>query len=410
MKEEDSFTAWERGLEWASRFLDGIARQVPFFKIVREVFAEESEELVNWAQAEEIAVLVAQSEAAAVSPPGPDVNRDFRAMKERSVELVRQYSRLQPREPIGDILVLDRPGWIRANLNSFRLVFQPLAESYRRTLEKFESGGGALTSWGKRITHGLLTFQLGMVIGYLARNVLGQYDLGLPDMEDGGKLYVVYPNMLKAERNLGLVPSDFRLWITLHEVTHAFEFASHPWLRRYMKELMEKYFSSVSLRLEEIGLNLRPEEFTDARRLNEIMKEGGLLSVIHTPEQRAILSDIQAFMSLVEGYSNLVMDMAGRDIIPSYEEMSRAFRRRRELKSGAEKFIERMLGFDLKLQQYHIGELFCREVYETRGMDFLNLVWRYRDYLPTSEEIRKPYLWMERVSREEGEHVTHHRI
>ncbi|MEJ5187184.1 MAG: zinc-dependent metalloprotease [Candidatus Geothermincolales bacterium] len=410
MERDESYTAWEKGLEWASRFIDGIARQIPFFKTIREAFTAEGEDLINWAQAEEIAVLVAQAEAVQGPPPGPEVIGAFQEMRERSLELVGRYSRLIPREPIGDILVLDRPGWIRANLNSFRLIFSPLAESYRRTLEKFEGGGGAFAALGKRITHGILTAQLGMVIGYLARNVLGQFDLGLPDMEDGGKLYIVYPNMLKAERNLRLVPSDFRLWITLHEITHAFEFASHPWLRRYLRELMERYFSSVSLRLEEISLRLRPEELTDARQLDEIMREGGLISVIHTPEQRAILADIQAFMSLVEGYSNLIMDLAGRDMIPSYEEMSRAFRRRRELKSGAERFIERMLGFDLKLQQYHVGELFCREVYETKGLDFLNLAWRYREYLPRPEEIKKPYLWMERVSREEGDHIVHHHI
>jgi coenzyme F420 biosynthesis associated uncharacterized protein len=410
MEREERRNAWERSLEWASRLIDGIARQVPFFRSIREAFTAEGEELVNWGHAEEIAVLVAQSEKVEGPPPGPEVQEAFREMKERSVELVERYSRLRPREPIGEVLVLDRPGWIRANLDSFRLIFRPLAESYRRTLERWEAGGGAVTALGKRITHGILTAQLGMVIGYLARNVLGQFDLGLPDMEDGGRLYVVYPNMLKAERNLRLVPSDFRLWITLHEVTHAFEFASHPWLRRYLKELMERYFGSVSLRLEEIGLRLKPEEFVDARRLDEIMKEGGLLSVIHTPEQRAILAEIQAFMSLVEGYSNLIMDLAGRDMIPSYEEMSRAFRRRRELKSGAERFIERMLGFDLKLQQYHVGELFCREVYENRGLDFLNLAWKYREYLPTSEEIRKPYLWMDRIAREEGEHIVHHHI
>ncbi len=400
---------WDRSLRGVNEFIEGIARKLPLYRSLRTAFRGKAEGMVDWEQAREIANTVAQSEPAATLP-GTAVMHDFEAMMVRSKELVREYSHLDPKEQLGPLLVFDRPDWIEANLSSFQLIFEPLAESYGKTLKRLEEQRNKSMRMGRRFTRGLLTVQLGMVIGYLARSVLGQFDLGLPRPEDGGKLYIVYPNLLKAEGKLRLVPEDFRLWITLHEVTHAFEFAANPWIRKYLRSLMEEYFQSVSLRLEEMGMRLRPQELRDSQKLNEIINQGGLMSVVHSPEQREILSRIQAFMSLVEGYSNLIMDIVGKEIIPSFKEMSIAFRHRRDSKSGAERFVERMLGFDLKLQQYQVGELFCKEVVEKKDLDFLNLAWKNEQNLPDGEEIRHAFQWIRRIEESERERILRHRI
>jgi coenzyme F420 biosynthesis associated uncharacterized protein len=410
MDEEKKENAWDRSLRGVNSFLEGLARRLPVYRSLHRAFLGEGRDMIDWEQAGEIAVLVAQTEGEDGPPPDEAVRRDFESMLKRSEELVGEYSRLEAREPIGPLFVFNRADWIKANLGSFKLIFQPLAEGYGKTLNRLEEQRNKPLRLSRRFTHGLLTAQLGMVIGYLARNVLGQFDLGLPRLEDGGKLYIVYPNMLKAENKMRLVPQDFRLWITLHEVTHAFEFAANPWLREYMKDLMDRYFRSVSLRLEEMSLRLRPGELRDSKRLNEIINQGGLMSIVHSPEQMEILSGIQAFMSLVEGYSNLIMDMAGKETIPSFREMSMAFRHRRDYKSGAERFVERMLGFDLKLQQYQVGELFCKEVVEKKGLDFLNLAWKRQENLPTAEEIRHAFLWIERMEESERERLIRHKI
>ncbi|MHB8781602.1 MAG: zinc-dependent metalloprotease, partial [Candidatus Geothermincolia bacterium] len=200
---------------------------------------------------------------------------------------------------------------------------------------------------------------------------------------------------------------DFRLWITLHEVTHAVEFRAHPWLRSHMKQLMEEYFQSVALRLEDVGSRFKRRSVSRDGDLREIMKQGGVISLVSTPEQRLMLLRIQAFMSLIEGYSNLVMDGVGKEVIASYEQMSAAFKRRQETKTGAERLAQRMLGFDLKLRQYQVGELFCREVMEKEGLPYLNRVWEAPENLPTSEEIEQPFRWIDRM-RGAGERVTHY--
>jgi coenzyme F420 biosynthesis associated uncharacterized protein len=365
--------------------------------------------MIDWDQSERIAEILANSDGEQPVPVSGQIQEDFDRMAEQSREMVASFTGLPVREPLGPVYVFDRPAWVRANLQGFKLIFEPLSESYQAALEKFskQRKGQGLQ---KRLMRGVLTIQIGLVMGYLSRSVLGQFDLGIPDLESGGKLYIVMPNMLKAERKMALNPADFRLWITLHEVTHAVEFQASPWLRTYMKDLMDQYFRTVALRLEDLGTRLKPENLGDASSLQEIVKQGGLVSLVSTPEQREILGRIQAFMSLIEGYSNLVMDSVGEKVLPSYKEMSMAFRRRQETKTGAERLVQRMLGFDLKLRQYQVGELFCREVTEREGPDFLHRVWLRPENLPGSEEIVKPYLWIERVKREGAERILHYDV
>ncbi len=406
-KNQEKDNLWDESIRWINQFAERMVTRAPLFRSLKNAFTSDNDDFIDWKQSEEIAEIVSMADGA----PSPSLNKELRdyfaGIAQRSEWLVESFTGLQPKEPLGPLHVLDRPAWIRANLSSFKLIFEPLADSYSKALKNLEDQRHKSLKMGRRMTKGLLTVQIGLVMGYLARNVLGQFDLGLPRLEDKGKLYIVYPNLHMAEEKMRLVPDEFRLWITLHEVTHAFEFAAFPWLRGYMRNLMEEYFHSISLRLEEMGMRLRPEEFRNPQRLNEIINSGGLISVIHTPEQKEVLNKIQAFMSLVEGYSNFVMDKVGRDILPSYEEMSKAFRRRRESRTGAERFIQRMLGFDLKLQQYQIGELFCREVEEKEGLSFLNFAWKREENLPSYEEILHPFIWINRMKETEGKRVEH---
>jgi coenzyme F420 biosynthesis associated uncharacterized protein len=409
MREGDD-NLWDAGIRGVNRFMERWAARLPLLRSLRDAFRGGGDGFIDWERAEAIAVLVSIYEEAPRPPDQPGLQEEFEGIARRSAGLVEDFTGLRPGEELGPLLVLDRPAWIRANLSGFKLIFEPLSQSYRQALKRAREQRARPAGLGGRLTGGLLTAQIGMVMGYLSRNVLGQFDLGLPKLEDAGKLYIIYPNLVKAEEKMRLVPQDFRLWITLHEVTHAFEFAAFPWLREYMRRLMQDYFSSVSLQLEEMGRRVAPADLRDPARLNEMINRGGLISVIHTPEQREILDRIQAFMSLVEGYSNHVMDGVGSSILPSYREMKESFRRRRDSRSGAERFLQRVLGFDLKFQQYQAGELFCREVSEEEGQEFLNLAWKREENLPTYEEILHPFIWIDRIKGTEGKRVEHFHV
>src|SRR5207253_7138546 len=115
----------------------------------------------------------------------------------------------------------------------------------------------------------VLSGQMGILLGYLSRRVLGQYDLALLGREPvtTGRLYFVEPNIAQLERKLGLEARDFRLWIALHETTHAYEFEAHGWVREHMNGLLQRYFATLG---DDIN-NLR----TDARGVLSFVRRVG---------------------------------------------------------------------------------------------------------------------------------------
>jgi len=313
---------------------------------------------------------------------------------------VAEYTGLVADSLPDDVMVFSQEDWIDANIASFRFLFDPISDKYVNLLEELETHKarppGART---RRFARAVLTTQVGIIMGYLARNVLGQFDLSLPEPEEGGKLYVVEDNVRRVEQEMGLHPREFRQWITLHEVTHSFEFQCNHWLRDYLSESMREYLETIDWR----GMS-RPELWRKMRqgraevRSDDALKAGGLITIVATPEQRKILLRLQAVMSVLEGYSNHVMDGVGKDLLSSYETMKRRFERRRESKSGAERLFQRLIGISLKLQQYKIGQAFVDSVVENEGMGFLNRVWLKPENMPSMEEVAAPTNWIDRMN------------
>ena len=128
-----------------------------------------------------------------------------------------------------------RSEWIRANLNGLQRLLEPLAE---RMLAERRTGPSY-----KRKAMGA---QAGALFGYVARRVLGQYDVFLPP-DDEGLLYFVGPNVAEVERRFSLPPRDFRLWIAIHEVTHRVQFGAAPVAaRRTSPGLVDTYLGGRS--------------------------------------------------------------------------------------------------------------------------------------------------------------------
>jgi putative hydrolase len=102
-------------------------------------------------------------------------------------------------------------------------------------------------------------------------------------------------------------------------------------------------------------------------------------------------------MSLLEGYSNHVMNAAGAQILPGFAGLHDRFERRGERRGGLERAIMRLTGLDLKMEQYAAGERFADHVIAERGREFLNRVWTGPEMLPSLDEIRAPGAWIARV-------------
>ena len=277
--------------------------------------------------------------------------------------------------------VMARSEWIRANLTGMQRLLEPLAE---RVL--------SVKPGRAEIRRKAMGAQAGALFGFVARRVLGQYDVFLPP-DDEGLLYFVGPNVAEVEQRYGLPPRDFRLWVAIHEVTHRVQFGAAPWLRGHLRDLVDSYLGSVSLDGKELVAQLR-HAVEEARHGADPRMSGVFLLL--TPEQRELFTKVQGLMSLLEGHASYVMNEVSRDHVADVDRMRRALSARRK-GSGVERSVQKAIGFEQKVQQYDRGEDFVREVIARAGMEGLNRVWLAPEHLPTLDEIGAPAAWVERV-------------
>jgi coenzyme F420 biosynthesis associated uncharacterized protein len=239
------------------------------------------------------------------------------------------------------------------------------------------------------------TRQLGFLLGFMGTRVLGQYDLALLSTEAApGKLLFVEENIRATARSLGVPIGPFRTWIALHETTHAFEFEAHPWLRPYLADRLER-------QLTLFGKDARGLGREAIRGLGRSIRgeTGGehWIEAMMGPEQKALFREVQAVMSLLEGFSDYVMDEVGRDLVPGVVQISARFHERRTKRTAFERSMLRLTGMDLKMEQYKKGEQFVRAIAEHRGAPALARLWEGPQTLPRDGEIDAPDRWIARV-------------
>ncbi len=350
--------------------------------------------LVDWAAVERIATERLRS------APGALTADQLRAVEP---EYAAAMAKVAPRlaEALGTALpgvveraeVVDRAGWARANVATFESLMSKVEGDLLNQL--LPRGGGLARSLMALANRAVTTRQLGFLLGFLGTRVLGQYDLALLSAESKpGRLLFVEENVRLTAAALGVPPGPFRTWIALHETTHAFEFEGHPWLRPYLAERLERSLELFSRDASSLG---RDAVRALGRTLRGEASGEHWLERLMSDEQRRLFGETQAVMSILEGFSDYVMDEVGRELVPDVERISARFHERRERRSGFERAILRLTGLDLKLEQYKRGERFVRAIAEARGRQALNRLWSGPETVPTAAELSDPRRWVARV-------------
>jgi len=342
--------------------------------------------MVDWTLARRIAGLAAGQRTEAAPP------FDAAVLSAEMEGPVASYTRLALASPTPSAEVVSRAEWAAVNLDTLSHILDPVAARLDDRLAFAGPLAGALRA-GAAAT---LAAEAGLVMGYLSSRVLGQYDVSLLGAETEPRLLFVGSNLEGAVRDLGVDADSFGRWICAHELTHVFQFQGVPWLRKHMSGLLRRYVATLEVRIESGSAGGLPS-LPDPSRLVEMFREGGLAALVQTPEQRALMEEIQAAMSVIEGYSEHVMDVIAADVIPGHELLREAMDRRRRSRSAPQRIIERLLGFDVKLRQYELGKKFADAVVEQGGIEALNRVWSSPEALPSSDELQHPKSWLKRT-------------
>jgi coenzyme F420 biosynthesis associated uncharacterized protein len=386
--------SWRDDRIWQAGFLLGSALGAAATVVGRRAERAARRGLVDWPEVERIAV-----RRLAGAPGSLDVD------ELRTVEpLYRDaMARIVPAltsalgTPLPGVVersaVVDRAGWVRANIGSFASLIGKLEADL---LDQVIPPGGGLAKATMALANRWVTNrQLGFLLGFMGSRVLGQYDLALLSMEaTPGRLLFVEENIRATARALGVPIGPFRTWIALHETTHAFEFEAHPWLRPYLAERLER-------QLTLFGSDARGLGREAARGIGRAIRGEGTgehwMERLMGPEQQALFRETQAVMSLLEGFSDYVMDEVGRELVPYVERISARFHERRTNRTPFERAVLRLTGMDLKYEQYKRGEQFVRAIAGLRGPAALAHLWDGPETLPRPAEIDAPERWVTRV-------------
>ncbi len=341
---------------------------------------------VNWKLAGEMAGSIAGAS------PAIDAGRaDEMTELTRAAQLhVAAASGLELEPGLVDVQVVDRVGWARANLRSYRYLIEPIAA-------KMAEGAGAagpLEAILQPLGPAILGMQVGSMVGFMSQRVLGQFDVGLP-AADGATLYYVMPNIAAFAADHSLDPGQTRLWVAMHEVTHQAQFAV-PWMRPHFLELVAAHLDGLDFDPSRIAARL--EQLEDPAELEAMFSDpAAVAGLVAGPEQARQLEHIQAFMAFVEGYADYLMDRAAPRLIPDAARLREAMARRRAEPSQGERVLAQLLGLELKRQQYRLGSEFCAQVADRWGEEGLARAWDDPAHLPTLSELEDVVGWAARV-------------
>ncbi len=347
---------------------------------------------------------LAVATASRMAGPGPVITRpeadaavtELRAGANTSTGLVRDFTGLVAHDRTAPVLVVDRTGWIQANADAFADLIGPL-------IEKLQAKRGAPNAMTEAVGSKVTGLEVGGLLGFMSSKVLGQFDpfYDGPGLEDDtgpstGRLLLVAPNIVHVENELDVDPTDFRLWVCLHEETHRVQFTAVPWMGDHIRGEIERLTAAVDLDPAKLAAMVGE----GVRRIGGVVRgneDTSLLDIFSSPEQRVVMDRIAGVMSLLEGHADVVMDGVGPEVIPSVDEIRRKFNKRRKGVGHLDRVLRRLLGLDAKMAQYRDGAAFVRHVVGKVGMAEFNAVWDRPENLPSKTEITDPSAWVSRV-------------
>ena len=367
---------------------DGWWERVPVLHELYKLL--QSTEPVNWELARQVGVALASydEEIADVQAAQDELDAVTRAA---SVE-AEEFSGLIAGS-IAPVTAVTRAQWVEANIESFRILLNPLAQKMSGSGEVAMVPGA--TQVLQQVSGVFMGLQTGFVMGYLGRAVVGQYEVPIPIAEP--KLLYVVSNITQIERDWSLDPKQFRYWIALHEITHHLEF-SKPWVQSYFRSQLKTMIDSLDFDPERMQSAFEGLEMLDPDRMAEALGDPDrLIQAAWTPLSEDAVERLQAFMTLAEGYATFVMDAVGARVLTEHARLKEVMERRKHSTSPGEALFERLLGLELKRRQYEEGVKFCRYVAALHDIDTLNHVWDDPESLPTTKELADPDTWIARV-------------
>ena len=354
---------------------------------------------IDWDRAEKVALAVAARRRPPGSAPMSTSNLPSWSTSIAPITLapvsaiedqIEAVTGLRPPYGPAEVQFVDRPTWIRANLASFRTLLAPLLDQWGEKTAASPTAG----SVGRQIAGA----EIGALLGWMSTRVLGQYDILVGRRPEDDAVYLVAPNLADIEVRYGFDPGEFRTWVLLHELTHRAQFTGVPWMRGHFTGLIDQSLTFANPDLGALTDAMR-SALRNRRDASAQLRDGGVLGLVASPEQKRVMAQVGGLMSLLEGHGDITMTRAAGDMVPNATRFERILRERRRTANPLSRTIMRLAGVEAKLNQYAAGARFIHAVEEAEGDRVVDRAWRGPEWLPTLEEVRSPASWLERTDR-----------
>jgi putative hydrolase len=301
---------------------------------------------------------------------------------------------------------VDRSEWTTATLGTLAPVLESLATALGASGSEPGGPGGQPDEGGEAIFGMLMQTLLpvllgvwsGYMIGQLSHRALGQYDLPLP-LEGPPQLLFITRNVDEFVQEWSLPAEEMRYALVLREVVHGAQ-RSIPWVRERLVRHSSAYVGAYEVQPDAFEETLGQIDFTNPEAMqsaNAFGDPGALLGAMSSERQGPLLEELQRFVSVLEGYTDVVVDDLGSKMVPAHVRIDEALRRHRMERGEANAFVDRLLGLELERRHYDEGAAFCRGVVERGGMEALNRIWASEEMVPTRPELEAPGLWLARI-------------
>ena len=256
-----------------------------------------------------------------------------------------------------------------------------------------------LANVSKLIAPSMLGMSVGTLVGRLATNTFGQFDLPLPrDPHD--RVVIVISNVDSFADEWSIPRDDMTMWALTHElVSHGVFGVAH--VRQTVQQLVSQFaggFRPNPGALSESISSLDISSGDPMKLLNSLLSDPTvLLGAQRSAAQERVAPILDAAIAGIVGYIDHYVDRVTARILGQASPIGEAVRRRRVAQSGDRVFDERLLGVDLTSEQVERAQQFIAGVLERAGDDGVALLLAKPGNLPTPSEIVAPGLWLARL-------------
>lgn len=367
---------------------------IPLFREIQRILAS-SKGPVNLEMATQVGTALATQEGD--SAPDPGRARALSDAVRQSELVLGGYTRLPVEEP-ATVRTMGRADWTKATLGAWGWLFERVAQKLSGGMPGIggpeEEAPARLAAAMGQVAPLLVGIQVGTLVGQLARGVVGRYDHPIP-REDEGHLVFVDPNVARLVTDYGFDEAAFVRWLGLGSAARHLVVSQAPWIDRYWRSLLAEVVDAMEIDVGELQTRMMDLQ---SQGPDALQAGGGVtLPLVPTDRHQRALARLRSFLAAVEGYARHATGAVGESVVGPVTQIEEGMARHRLQGSEAESMLKTILGVSLDRDLESAGATFCAAVVKLKGIAALNTMWAAPDNLPSYEEVKDPFAWMERV-------------